>query len=169
MKDVIEGNTARHIEIPHFDTNLSQKILTDVLKTIGDCEHLALPSGIRPHLVALIEASNVDFFAEHENAYWELYAETAELCRQGWRSFNYWISLEQTTCYKLYWELKRIAEKYNKPLITPQIETQSTFLEKTLKSIRGFFHKMSNFLHFHDVEYYRTIISSKDDQIDKNN
>lgn len=147
-----------------YRVEIARQVLKDVLDMIGDLDHLTLPNGIRPHLVALIEASNIEFFQSHPDAYWELYSETAELCRQGWRSFNYWISLEQMTCYKLYWEFKRVADKYQQPLMIPTPLDTRTRFERALDHFRVFFGKIAKFVHLHDLEYYRSNIAQDDEQ-----
>lgn len=143
----------------HF---IHQHILKDIQSCIGDCADLTLPNGIKPHLEALVEASNTQFYTQHELAYWELYRETVELCRQGWHSFNYWISVEQSTCYRLYWDLKRIAEKYGKPLVITSKIAISPLRYWQIKGM-SFLKKIARFCHIHEFEYYRSIVKKSRD------
>lgn len=157
----VMGNTAIASDTHSADNSLAVSILKEVQHCIGTGNTLSLPNGIKPHLEALLEASQPEFYAAHEVAYWELYRETVELCRLGWHSFNYWVSLEQTTCYRLYWDLKRIADKYNKPLVITSHASQSLMKAWKHKGMR-FLKQIAHFLHLHEFEYYRWIAPNKD-------
>jgi hypothetical protein len=163
MKHAPQGPRSREIHETMLDSQriLSLHLLKEIQSSIGNVAQLTLPNGIKPHLEALIEASTPDFYAEHEHAYWELYRETVELCRQGWHSFNYWISLEQSTCYRLYWDLKKIAEKYGKPLIV-RTKIPHESLPFGQQKIMAFLKGIARFLHLHEFEYYRWIATHKD-------
>lgn len=171
MKYAPNGPISRHSHtvVDNISVSTDQNInenfafnpmLKEVLHCIGHLSHITLPNGVKPHLEALVEASSPTFYAAHESAYWELYRETVELCRQGWHSFNYWISVEQSTCYRLYWDLKKIAEKHGKPMNIRQSER--SLLKECKRKGMLFLKKFAKFLHLHEFEYYRSIATDKD-------